>query len=79
MSFGVESASVTFSNSDTATYTFTQSYPYPPTVTATAVYSTRGGDVNIHIDSVTNSQVVLRSSAKGNFTVHVHVMGYPNT
>ena len=76
MGFGVESASVTFSGTDTATYTFTQSYPYPPIVTATA---DSGLDINVHIDSVTDTQAVIRSSAKGNFTVHVHVMGYPNT
>ena len=65
MGFGVESASVTFSGTDTATYTFTQSYPYPPIVTATA-----DQDVNVFITSISKTQVTLETSA--NFSGEVH-------
>ena len=76
MAFSMESSSLNFVGTDTATYTFSQSYPYPPIVTATADSSI---NVNIFVESVSSTQAVIRSSAKGVFTVYVHVMGYPNT
>ena len=68
MAYRLESSIVTFSGTDSVTYTYAQSYDRVPVVTATS-----NQDVNIFVESVTKSSVVIRSSQKGFFSVYVHI------
>ena len=69
MSFSVEIKEITFTETDSVTYTFTMPYNYVPIVTASSTQN-----VNVFVDSVTKTQAIIKTSQKGTYTVHVHVI-----
>jgi len=70
----LEQASITFSNESSKTYTFTQSYSLPPIVTAMS--ST--GNVNVHVENVTNTQATISLSANLSGVIYIHVISRTN-
>ena len=74
----VESARLTFTNTDNGTHVFTKSFTSAPFVTATAYDSTgnESANVNLFITAVTTTSVTVRSSA--NFTGEVHIHAIQN-
>ena len=57
MAFSIEAASLLFEGTDTVTYTLTQHYDEVPIVTVAAE-----NDINVFVDTVTTSQVIVKLS-----------------
>ena len=69
MALFIESGTLTLSSTDTGTITFSQSYSTIPKVVAIAT-----GDVNVYVESVTNSGATIRTSAIFSGDVHYQAM-----
>jgi hypothetical protein len=66
----IETSRLSFSNDETITYNFTLSYLSAPSITLTC-----SEDINVFVDSISSSQVVVRAENSGTFTVDIHVIG----
>lgn len=77
--FNIQTLTGTFAgNSDSLTINFESSFTNPPKIQVSQVLNDAADShVNIYVESVTNSNVTLRSSnAKGTLTkVHVYAIG----
>ena len=74
-SANIEVGIIDYNGTDTGTYSFTSTFTTVPTVTATAVESdpdVSPGNVNVFIDSISLTQVVVRVS-QTNYVGKVHV------
>ena len=65
----IEMGVITFSNSESETVNFSQSYNAAPFVTLTP----KSENVEVHISSITSSQMVVRLSQKMNATVDYQI------
>ena len=65
----IEMGVITFSNTESETVNFSQSYSITPFVTLTP----KGENVEVHISSITSSQMVVRLSQKMNTTVDYQI------
>jgi|TARA_R110001583_G_scaffold43271_1_gene137604 hypothetical protein len=68
----IEVGKVTFSNQSQATHIFSQVFSTAPTITAISVDSSsnNSANVNVFVNSVSRTQVILESSE--NFTGEIH-------
>jgi len=72
----IEIGEVVFTNSSVETFTFTTSFASVPIVTAISYDSSSNGsaDVNVYIDSITTTAVILRTSAPFTGKVQFHAI-----
>lgn len=69
----IETAEISWSNSDSHTYTFTKTFSSIPRVVAIS----KDDNINVYVESVTLTDVTIRASAPSSDSAYIHAINVP--